>query len=120
MRKYKTSFEYKDVDLDDPSNYDYLPKNIRELQDLWYKEVGQALCYMDFFHPDVFPREKQIPRLVEAYGTVHDQANAGYEQHQRVNKIVKRFAEGYQSHHDNVLWYQELIFLLQDECENMC
>ena len=112
MREYKCSFYGDIVDLDNPKTYDYLSKDIKILREKLYKEFGQAFCYMDGFHPDIFVKtiNKQSNRLLIA----------GYNQRLRVNKLLKKFIKGFYKHYNDVLWYQEQIFLLQDECENMC
>ena len=41
-------------------------------------------------------------------------------QRQRVNKLIKDFTDERKNHSTDVLWYQEQLFLFQDEIENMC
>lgn len=64
-------------------------------------EIGRAYCYMNYWHKDIF-RE-----------------NDG-GQKKRIEKLIKNFADNSRQNCDNVLWYQEQIFLFQDETENMC
>ena len=101
MRKFKCRpFNDVEVDLDDPKTYSYLPQNVKELDDFMFKEIGQALVYMKHFHPEFFPKNNS--------------------QRIRIEKLIKDFADNRKNNYENVLWYQEQIFLFQDETENMC
>jgi hypothetical protein len=86
------------VDLDDPKTYEYLPKDWNELRTKMFKHIGYSYCYMNFWHKDVY----------------------FYGQEKRVLKLVKRFTDGEQENRGNILWIQEIIFLFEDEIENMC
>jgi hypothetical protein len=46
--------------------------------------------------------------------------NVSYNQRQRVYALIKRFAENERENMNNVMWYKEMVFLFQDETENMC
>lgn len=102
MRKFIcTSFENFEVDLDDPKTYEHLPQNIKELQQKMYSEIGYAYCYMNFWHKNIFGK-----------------CDGG--QKKRIELLIKKFTDNKKHNHDNVLWYQEQLFLFQDEIENMC
>jgi hypothetical protein len=104
MRKYNTrvcdDLGETEVDLDDPKTYSHLPQDIKELWKLMLSEIGYAYCYMNFLEKDIFPK--------------------GNAQKKRVKKLIKSFLDGRNKNRDNVLWYQEQVFLFQDETENMC
>lgn len=91
------------VDLDDEYTFESLPKDLKELRDLFFKEVGYAHCYMNFWHKDVF-----------------DDENFGKNQKELVNKLISNFTENERYNCDNVKWYQEQVFVFQNEIENMC
>jgi hypothetical protein len=108
MRIHKDFFGQHD--LDDPNTYKYLPTTARELDDLMFKEIGMAIVYMDYFHPDMWstvPHENPL-------------RNSGYEQRKRIMEMVEYFANNRKSNYNNVLWLQERVFLFQSETENMC
>jgi len=132
MRQFKPVYGPK-VDLDDPETYDYLPKTEKELDALMFREIGYALVYMDYFKDrrKFFPKRKNKSDMVrfcdiftdKKYAkntTLIDVNNAAYDQRQRVQKLIQSFADNRRNNHGNVLWYQEQIFLFQDEIENMC
>lgn len=101
MRKYKlTDLTGDIVDLDDDTIYKHLPKSTRKLEDLMFKEIGYAFCYMNYFHPDIFP-ENNPQRL-------------------RVYELVRNFTNNRKDNYNNVNWYREQVFIFQDEIENMC
>ena len=100
MRKFKTSPYGDMVDLDDPKVYNYLPQNVKDLGNLMLKEIGYALSYMDYIHPDVFD-DKCDQRI-------------------RVKKLITDFWKKRKNNYENIDWYKEQIFLFQDETENMC
>jgi hypothetical protein len=119
------------VDLDDPKTYEYLPNTHEELDRLMFREIGYALCYMDFFSDrvDLFPKEKQPEEWVsitEWYPNHPnperkvDIANCSYNQRLRINEKIKNFCDNRKHNYNNLLWYKEQIFLFQDEIENMC
>lgn len=104
MRKFACRpFGDIEVDLDDPKTYDHLPKNLNELRTKMLSEIGYAYCYMNFWHKDIFT-----------------EYSAGRGQKKRVEALVKNFTENERPNYENTLWYQEQIFLFQDEKENMC
>jgi hypothetical protein len=90
------------VDLDDDSTYKYLPQTYNELDSLMFKEIGYALCYMDYFNKDIFITE------------------SGNDQRKRVEKLIKDFTDNRSNNYNNILWIREQVFLFQDEIENMC
>ena len=102
MRKFRTApFSEIEVDLDDPKTYAHLPQNVKELREYMLARIGYAHCYMNFWRKDVFSK-------------------GGYGQKSRVDKLIRDFTENEKQNYDNVLWYQEQIFLFEDEIENMC
>lgn len=118
MRKFKERpFRDIEVDLDDPKTYEHLPQRADELADRMYREIGYALTYMDYLHPEIFPKRKKL--TLNPY-TDQMEIDWGYQQRQRVNKLVKEFAEQRRKHYGDVLWLQEKVFLFEDEIENMC
>ena len=106
MRKYITAFDGEEVDLDDYNIYNYLPNDIKMLDDKMFKEIGYALCYMNNFHPEFFS----------------EYAGIDYENSQknRVMKLIENFCDNRENNYNNVMWYKEQVFLFQDEIENMC
>ena len=102
MRKFVCSPFGEEVDLDNPETFSYLPDDPKELDDMMFKEIGQALVYMDYFHPQWFTEGK----------------DGG--QRKKVMERIKYFADNRKEHYDDVMWYKEQIFLFQDETENMC
>jgi hypothetical protein len=103
MREYKlTDCSGETVDLDDPKTYERLPKEVRTLDDLMMKEIGQYYCYTHYWHRDVFI----------------DRDSSG--QVKRVEKLIKEFTDNRRNNWENPIWFQEQIFLFQDETENMC
>lgn len=139
MRKYKPAFG-KEIDLDNPKTYSFLPKTKEELRNLMFREIGYAIVYMDFF-PDrkkYFPKNKQKSKMVKMSDMFPnakypnkkiDINNSSYNQRQRIYKLIKYFAENenkYSYTEDknkklkNLMWYKEQVFLFQDETENMC
>ena len=103
MRKFVCHpFKNDVVDLDDPKTYEHLPKNVKDLRQKMFADIGYAYCYMNFWHKDV-------------YEHIHCD-----KQKERVEALVKYFTENERENYKNVLWYQEQIFLFEDETENMC
>jgi len=101
MKPFKDAFG-QHVDLDDESTYSNLPDNIKELNDLMYREIGYALTYMDYYHVETF------------------KSKSGNTQRKRVKKLIADFARDRQDNYENKRWYKESIFIYKDETENMC
>lgn len=97
MREFKTEPFGDIVDLDDDATYDYLPKTASDLDDLMFKEIGQALVYIKHFHPD-----------------------HSIYQCNRIHALVTKFANNRSDHYDDIKWLREQVFIFQDETENMC
>lgn len=98
MRIFKTVEDV--VDLDDPNTYSHLPQTTRECDDLMFKEIGYYYCYVNFLHKDLFKSDDdQILRCLN---------------------LIEKFSSERKENYHNLLWYQEQIFLFQDETENMC
>lgn len=116
MRKFVCNFG-EIVDLDNSENYSYLPNDIKSLDEKMFCEIGKSLIYMDYFHPEIFSKKKKY--IINPY-TDKKSIDCGYQQRQRVYKLIKEFANNRETHYDDVLWYQEQIFIFQEECENMC
>ncbi len=102
MRKFKIIDDFE-VDLDDPKTYKHLPQTTKELRQLMLSEIGYAYVYMNYWYEDTFSNW-----------------DSGIEQKHRVEKLIACFAENERQNRDNILWYQEQIFIFQDETENMC
>lgn len=96
MREFKDSFGYV-YDLDDPKTYEYLPDDVNKLDDLMFKEIGMAVVYTTYFHP-----------------------NWDKAQVDRINVLIKDFADNRKFNYNNRLWFKEKVFLFKDETENMC
>jgi hypothetical protein len=101
MREFQTSPFGDKIDLDDPQNYSHLPQNTEALRNLMLKEIGYYYCYTQFWHKDIF-----------------DSDTSG--QVRRVENLIKDFTDNERENYDNVLWYQEKVYLFLDEIENMC
>lgn len=121
MREYKPAYGRK-VDLDDPKTYEYLPDTEKELDTLMFREIGYAICYMDYFpsRKGLFPKRKRKVKMVEfPNGKEVDVNNASYGQRKRVEVLIQNFANERRNNYGNLMWYKEQIFLFQDETENM-
>lgn len=116
MRKFVCSLG-EEVDLDNPETYNYLPIDTKLLDEMMFSEIGKALVYMDYFYPDIFPTKR---RYMNNPYTNKKQIDCSYLQRQRIYKLIKEFADNRRNHYDDVLWYQEQIFIFTDETENMC
>ena len=116
MRKFVCSFG-EEVDLDNPETYSHLPNDTKLLDKRMFSEIGMALVYMDYFHPEFFPAKRKY--VVNPY-TNKKQVDCSYLQRQRVYKLIEEFSKNRKDHYDDVLWYQEQIFLFIEETENMC
>ena len=103
MKLFKTSPYGDTVDLNNSETYKHLPSTCKELRNLMLREIGYTQCYMNYWHKDVFDNPKRC-------------AN----QKERVNKLITEFSQGDQINRTNLSWYQEQVFLFQDEIENMC
>jgi hypothetical protein len=99
MRIYKDAFGTP-CDLDDPETYNYLPNDDRSLDDRMFKNIGQALVYMDYFNKDHYKEDS--PQRI------------------RVNNLIKIFSDSRRDNWGNTLWFKEQCFLFEDETENMC
>ena len=102
MRKFTPTFGLP-VDLDDPKTYDHLPNNAKKLRELMFQEIGYVYCYMYYWHKDWFDNEK-----------------FSHGQKQRVELLIFNFTENEAHHRNDVLWFQEQVYIFQDEIENMC
>lgn len=103
MREHRCCPNGEIVDLDNPETYQGLPTDINELRRLMFEKIGYSHCYMNFWHGETF----------------HDEL-VGRAQIKRVEKLVKGFTENEKANYDNLAWYQEQVFLFEDEIENMC
>lgn len=108
MRKYISSFG-EEFDLDNPDTYKHLPDDLNKLDNMMFKEIGQALVYMDYFRKELFLKKDDY---------YHN--SGGFNQRQRIKKLIKDFSENRHKNYKNKMWYKEQIFLFQDETENMC
>ncbi len=85
------------VDLDNSDTYSYMPDNIELLHHKIYQEVGRYYLFVNYFKP-----------------------NWDRSQIKRVNLIIERFSSGRNDNFTNIIWLKEILFLIQDEIENMC
>lgn len=126
MRKYIEHFDKGMVNLDNPKTYQHLPNTIEKLNERMLREIGYSTCYMDYWHPDVFLKEKEFINTDDfteeelASGYPDNTINAGYYQRQRVYKLIDNFTKNRENNWKNILWFKEQVFLLEDEIENMC
>ena len=130
MREFAEQPMGNKVDLDNPETYSYLPKTTKELDNLMFREIGMAVCYMDYFHPDIFNKEHlSSHHLLKEYEYSYEDlktnkpdqtVNCGYYQRLRVYELIKNFTSERRNNYENVLWYQEQVFIFQNETENMC
>jgi len=97
MRIFVDRLNCCEHDLDNPETYQYLPKTTRGLRDMMFKEIGYFHCYVTYFHP---------------YWD-DDQVN-------KVEDMIEYFCNNEKKNYENVLWYQEQVFLFMNETENMC
>lgn len=117
MRKFNLRLNMGEVDLDDLKTYEYLPDDAKQLDDLMFKEIGMALVYMDYFHPEAFPKKKKFKN--NPY-TNKKELDCGYAQRLRVYALIEKFSEERKNHYNDILWLKEQVFLFQEEIENMC
>jgi hypothetical protein len=110
MRKFICSPFGYEVDLDDPETYNYLPKNVEDLRNKMFEEIGYAYCYMNFFHKDIYSKKNK------SFG------KNCIKQKKRIKLLIKQFTENERENYinNNILWFQEQIYIFQDETENMC
>ena len=98
MREFKRAPFYDIVvDLDNPETYKHLPQTVSEVDDIMFKEIGYAYCYFTYFHP--YWDKKQV---------------------KRIKALIKNYTENKKYNWNNLLWFQEQVFIFQDETENMC
>lgn len=98
MREFSCApFHEITVDLDNPETYKFLPNDVNALRDIMLCEIGYYYCYVNYWRKGW--DKKQV---------------------KRVEKLIKNFTENEQANYHNVLWYQEQVFIFQDEIENMC
>ena len=129
MRKFKQRME-PEVDLDNPKTYKHLPKTDRELDDLMLQKIGYALVYMDYFpsRKSMFPTKKVKSKMISIKAWYPnskskrkvDINNSGWQQRQRVYKLIKNFADNRSKKWGDVKWFREQVFMFDDETENMC
>lgn len=104
MRKFSSnSFSDREVDLDDPKTFDYLPDSINELREIMFSKIGYAYCYLNYRHKDYLGNRKINGKQIR-----------------RIEKLVKNFTENELDNLNNIMWFKEQIFLFQDEIENLC
>lgn len=96
MRLYKDTFG-KIHDLDDERTYEYLPQNVKEARSNIHQEIGYYYCYVKYWH---YPWDEK--------------------QEKRVESLIKRYTENWRENMNNLKWHHEILYLIQDEIENMC
>jgi hypothetical protein len=95
-------FDGEQVDLDNPETYKTYPQTTKELRNLMFSEIGRYYCYMNYYRKDLTDQgcfKDQIPKIEE---------------------LIKNFTENERENYENVMWYQEQVFIFQDETENLC
>ncbi len=127
MREHIETLSRQKIDLDNPETYKHLPNSMNELDGRVFYKIGYSICYMDFWHPEVFNKEKIEPDMSRdwtleeiAAGWPDAVANFGYYQRQRVYKLIENFTKNRHNNWGNILWFKEQVFLIEDEIENMC
>ncbi len=83
------------VDLDNPEIYDHLPDNIAMLDAKIFQEIGIFYWYTTYEYPEWDQNQKD-----------------------RAHLLIQRFTSGRKT--GTLLWYKEMLFLFQDELENLC
>lgn len=86
-----------EVDLDDARIYDYLPNDVKTLRNMIHQEIGYYYCYVNYWHPEWDKKQEK-----------------------RCEKLIKKYTNNWREHMNDVLWFQEQIFVFQSEVENMC
>lgn len=96
MREFKTAHG-EIVDLTNPDTYSYMSKDIDVLCNKIHQEIGYCYCYFNYWHkPWDEKQEARVEVLIQVYS------------HERRDNIT------------NLLWHQEMLYLIEDEIENMC
>jgi len=94
----------REIDLDDLKIYSggLRKKKTIELHSYCWTIMGKSLFYIQYFHPEM------------RYNS----------QSERIDKMCKEYAEGWNLHLDdtpkNRLWFMKLIYRFEDEVENQC
>ncbi len=96
MREFKTAFEGI-VDLDDPDTYSYMANDIGSIRDEIHKEIGYCYCYFNYWHK---PWDEK--------------------QEARVEILIKKYTDEWSDNRTNLHWHKEMLYIFQDEIENMC
>ena len=110
MRQFKTAM-YGTVDLDDEVTYKHLPDDVNELDEKMFNEIGKAICYMDYWYLEDFPKKRPKKTDINYWG---------YKQRKRVEVLIDIFTKERKNNYKNKMWYKEKLYILQDETENMC
>ncbi len=95
MREYHAMGQT--VDLDDPKTYSGMSEDEKILDDQIFKSIGYYYCYVKYWYPNFYEAQEQ-----------------------RVHLLVSRFTSGRINNYGNIMWLQEILFLIEDETENMC
>jgi len=85
------------VDLDVDETYSWLPQTTKELDNKMFEEIGKALVYVGYFHPDWDDKQRW-----------------------RIHKLVEAFATERRNNYGDIKWLREQLFMFIDETENMC
>lgn len=96
MREFGTAYGEM-VDLDDPKTYCYMHQDIEKVRFQIHQEIGFCYCYVNYWHK---PWNK--------------------EQEMRLERLFKKYANEWRNNINNLQWHQEMLYLIQDENENMC
>ena len=81
------------------TSYNRIPQDTKQLDEKMFAKIGYALCYMNYFYPEIFKDSNQK---------------------KRVKKLIKKFCNERKDHFNDEFWLQEQIYIFEDEIENMC
>lgn len=102
MRKY-TLCGGPEVDLDDPKTYMDMPKSIKECNNRLFQEIGYMYLYTNYWNKDIFFSGREYTE----------------NQMKRIDEFIINFNKNSMKNTNNLLWWQEQLFLFLDEIENM-
>ena len=100
-RPYREQSSGEMLDLDDTSLYKDLPNTCRELEDMVFRTYGYATAYFKY----------------------HSQYSNLYKSQQgHLEVMMEVFFKEHLEHYrnKNVQWFKEMVFLIDDLCENLC
>lgn len=87
-------------DLDDPKTYARFPQTIRDVQEALWRKIGYAAVYV----------------IAHQFS----ESECGQKQIDRIGVLVEAVAKGQEQRGKPLIWWQEQLYLFEDEIENMC